>query len=67
MLHAVLPTLYFAVLLALSAYGLHRLHLVYLCARHRKVIEGAMHTPPSAGEGERRAQEAGRHGDPQRG
>jgi len=45
MLHAVLPVLYFTVLLGLSAYGLHRLHLVFLCAKHRKAIGGAMHTP----------------------
>jgi cellulose synthase/poly-beta-1,6-N-acetylglucosamine synthase-like glycosyltransferase len=35
MLHTLLCVLYFAVLLALSAYGLHRLHLVLLCWRHR--------------------------------
>ena len=46
MLHAVLPVLYFAVLLGLSAYGLHRLHLVMLCAKHRRTIASAMHTPP---------------------
>jgi cellulose synthase/poly-beta-1,6-N-acetylglucosamine synthase-like glycosyltransferase len=46
MLHAVLPILYFAVLLGLSAYGLHRLHLVVLCARHARRLEDAMHTPP---------------------
>src|SRR5262249_49135254 len=46
MLHAVLPVLYFAVLLGLSAYGLHRLHLVMPCARHRRTIALAMHTPP---------------------
>ncbi|MEM9696530.1 MAG: glycosyltransferase, partial [Myxococcota bacterium] len=33
--------LYFAVLLALSAYGLHRLHLVILCRRHREKIASA--------------------------
>ena len=38
MLHALLCSLYFAVLLALSAYGLHRLHLVVLCRMHRKAI-----------------------------
>ena len=32
--------LYFAVLLALSAFGLHRLHLVILCRRYRRNIEG---------------------------
>ena len=46
MLHAVLPILYFAVLLGLSAYGLHRLHLVWLCARHRRQLASVMHTPP---------------------
>jgi len=30
---------YFAVLLVLSAYGLHRLHLVILCRRHRDKIQ----------------------------
>jgi len=30
--------LYFAVLLLLSSYGLHRSHLVYLCWRHRKAL-----------------------------
>lgn len=33
--------LYFAVLLPLSMYGLHRMHLVILCRRHREVIERA--------------------------
>jgi cellulose synthase/poly-beta-1,6-N-acetylglucosamine synthase-like glycosyltransferase len=45
MLHAVLPGLYFAVLLGLSAYGLHRLHLVFLCSKHRKQLASVMHTP----------------------
>src|SRR3954471_15581815 len=31
--------LYFAVLLFLSSYGIHRSHLVYLCWRHRKTLE----------------------------
>jgi glycosyltransferase involved in cell wall biosynthesis len=30
---------YFAVLLLLASYGLHRSHLVYLCLRHRKALE----------------------------
>jgi cellulose synthase/poly-beta-1,6-N-acetylglucosamine synthase-like glycosyltransferase len=30
---------YFAVLLLLAAYGLHRSHLVYLCWRHRRVLK----------------------------
>jgi glycosyltransferase involved in cell wall biosynthesis len=46
MLHAALCALYFAVLLGLSAYGLHRLHLVLLCARHRKHIVEAQQAPP---------------------
>src|SRR5262245_23791132 len=36
-----LCVLYFTVLVALSAYGLHRLHLVILCRRHRERIEKA--------------------------
>jgi cellulose synthase/poly-beta-1,6-N-acetylglucosamine synthase-like glycosyltransferase len=31
--------LYFAVLLLLSCYGLHRSHLVFLCWRHRRALE----------------------------
>jgi cellulose synthase/poly-beta-1,6-N-acetylglucosamine synthase-like glycosyltransferase len=50
MLHTVLCLLYFAVLLGLSAYGLHRLHLVLLCHRHRKVLSAAKATPAIAGE-----------------
>src|SRR5262249_33872732 len=46
MLHALLCVLYFSVLLALSAYGLHRLHLVVLCARHKKRIRSAQLAPP---------------------
>ena len=37
----VLCVLYFAVLLVLSMFGLHRMHLVLLCRRHRDVIESA--------------------------
>ena len=47
MIHTLLCVLYFAVLLALSAYGLHRLHLVVLCWRHRKVIARAVAVPPA--------------------
>lgn len=47
MLHIVLCVLYFVVLLALSAYGLHRLHLVVLCWRNRRHIAAA---PLLAGE-----------------
>src|SRR4051812_30555740 len=34
-----LCVVYFAVLLLLSCYGLHRSHLVYLCFRHRRALE----------------------------
>ncbi|MBN4059257.1 glycosyltransferase [Endomicrobium sp. AH-315-J14] len=47
----VLCVVYFAVLLTLSGYGLHRLHLVLLCRRHRAAIERAHEMPP-AKEGE---------------
>jgi cellulose synthase/poly-beta-1,6-N-acetylglucosamine synthase-like glycosyltransferase len=40
-MHTLLCVLYFGVLLGLSAYGLHRLHLVLLCRRHRRAIAGA--------------------------
>jgi cellulose synthase/poly-beta-1,6-N-acetylglucosamine synthase-like glycosyltransferase len=50
MLHLALCVLYFAVLLALSAYGLHRLHLVVLCWRHRKEIARAQLMPHVAEE-----------------
>jgi cellulose synthase/poly-beta-1,6-N-acetylglucosamine synthase-like glycosyltransferase len=44
MLHLLLCVAYFAVLLALSAYGLHRLHLVILCWKHRaKIGQAASH------------------------
>ena len=46
MLHMLLCVMYFAVLLALSAYGLHRLHLVILCWRYRRVVEEAIETQP---------------------
>ncbi len=39
MLHNVLCIVYFAVLLALSGYGLHRLHLVFLVLRHRRELQ----------------------------
>ncbi len=38
MFQILLCVLYFAVLLVLSAYGLHRLHLVMLCHRHKNRI-----------------------------
>ncbi len=40
MMTVLLCVAYFAVLLVLSAYGLHRLHLVILCRRHRAKIQG---------------------------
>src|SRR5678816_2598666 len=49
MLHTLLCVLYFAVLLALSAYGLHRLHLVILCWRHRRTF-AAVAVPPVTDE-----------------
>jgi len=45
MLHALLCVLYFGVLAGLSAYGLHRLHLVYLCRKHRLDIVAAQKAP----------------------
>jgi glycosyltransferase involved in cell wall biosynthesis len=45
MLHYLLVFLYFGVLLGLSAYGLHRLHLVILCWRHKKHIAEAQVMP----------------------
>ena len=50
MLYATLCALYFIVLLGLSAYGLHRFHLVLLCARHRRKIEQAQVAPAIAEE-----------------
>jgi hypothetical protein len=43
-----LIVLYFAVLVPLCCYGLHRAHLVYLCARHRRRIEAAQRAVPLA-------------------
>jgi cellulose synthase/poly-beta-1,6-N-acetylglucosamine synthase-like glycosyltransferase len=45
MLHTLLVVLYFTVLLGLSAYGLHRLHLVILCWRHKARIAEAQVMP----------------------
>jgi cellulose synthase/poly-beta-1,6-N-acetylglucosamine synthase-like glycosyltransferase len=45
-MHTLLCVLYFAVLLFLSAYGVHRSHLVYQCWRYRRRLEGA----PALGE-----------------
>jgi cellulose synthase/poly-beta-1,6-N-acetylglucosamine synthase-like glycosyltransferase len=45
MLHVSLVVLYFSVLAGLSMYGLHRLHLVYLCRKHRKQIASAQVCP----------------------
>src|SRR5215216_6467431 len=43
-----LCVIYFAVLLSLSAYGLHRLHLVLLCKRHEKRLKEFVETAPYA-------------------
>lgn len=45
MLSMLLCVLYFGVLLGLSAYGLHRLHLVILCRKHRAKIARAQDVP----------------------
>jgi cellulose synthase/poly-beta-1,6-N-acetylglucosamine synthase-like glycosyltransferase len=44
--------LYFAVLLLLSCYGLHRSHLVYLCFRHRKALEQKKRVPAEPAQGD---------------
>ncbi|MFO0592218.1 MAG: cellulose synthase family protein [Polyangiaceae bacterium] len=46
MVHTALCVLYFVVLLGLSAFGLHRLHLVLLCRRNRKRIAAAQQVDP---------------------
>src|SRR5262249_35369267 len=46
MVHIALCVLYFAVLLGLSAFGLHRLHLVILCRKNRARIASAQLTAP---------------------
>lgn len=46
MLNTALCLLYFAVLLGLSAFGLHRLHLVLLVRRNRARIASAQRTEP---------------------
>ena len=40
-----LCVIYFAVLLLLSCYGVHRSHLVYLCWRHRRTLEQNKRVP----------------------
>jgi cellulose synthase/poly-beta-1,6-N-acetylglucosamine synthase-like glycosyltransferase len=55
-MHFVLCTSYFAVLLVLAMYGLHRSHLVLTVLRHRKALEAlkeGVPALPSAGLGER--------------
>ncbi|HEX9295202.1 MAG TPA: cellulose synthase family protein [Polyangiaceae bacterium] len=47
-----LCVVYFAVLLLLSCYGLHRSHLVYLCFRHRKALERNKRTVAAAAGGD---------------
>jgi cellulose synthase/poly-beta-1,6-N-acetylglucosamine synthase-like glycosyltransferase len=48
MLHLALVISYFTVLAGLSCYGLHRLHLVLLCRRHRAKIAAVREVPPLA-------------------
>lgn len=43
-METLLVLLYFSVLLLLCCYGVHRAHLVLLCARHRKALAAAQHT-----------------------
>jgi hypothetical protein len=50
MLQLALYVLYFAVLACLSAYGLHRLHLVVLCYRNRDALAKAQVMPHVAEE-----------------
>ncbi len=45
--HTALCVLYFAVLLLLSAYGLHRSHLVWLCFRHRRALARTQAVAPA--------------------
>jgi cellulose synthase/poly-beta-1,6-N-acetylglucosamine synthase-like glycosyltransferase len=55
-MHFVLCTSYFAVLLVLAMYGLHRSHLVLTVLRHRKALEAlkeGVPALPSAGIGDR--------------
>lgn len=49
MVHITLCVLYFVVLAGLSAFGLHRLHLVFLCMRHAKKLSKVMHAPVTLG------------------
>jgi len=44
-MHTLLCTAYFAVLLLLSMYGLHRSHLVITCLRHRKKLQARQSQP----------------------
>ncbi|MEO7110120.1 MAG: glycosyltransferase [Polyangiaceae bacterium] len=44
-MHTLLCTAYFAVLLLLSMYGLHRSHLVITVLRHRKVLKARQSVP----------------------
>lgn len=46
-MHWVLCTAYFAVLLVLAMYGLHRSHLVITCLRHRKALDGLKEGVPA--------------------
>jgi cellulose synthase/poly-beta-1,6-N-acetylglucosamine synthase-like glycosyltransferase len=45
-MNLVLCILYFSVLLLLSTYGLHRLHLVLLCRRHKDALDRAVKEAP---------------------
>ncbi|MDB4998185.1 MAG: hypothetical protein JWM74_5617, partial [Myxococcaceae bacterium] len=46
----VLCTAYFAVLLLLASYGLHRSHLVLTVLRHKKKLDAMREAPPAIAE-----------------
>ncbi len=46
-MHVALCTAYFAVLLLLASYGLHRSHLVFTCLRLRKKLAALRNVPPA--------------------
>jgi len=48
----ILCVMYFSVLAVLSAYGLHRAHLVYLCWKNRRVIERVPELAPRRADAE---------------
>jgi len=51
-MHVLLCSAYFAVLLLLASYGLHRSHLVLTCLRLRKKLQAVRELPPVASDAE---------------